>query len=377
MSSGSSGGSGSTGTGSGGSGSSGTGSSGTGSSSGGSGGPSAPRRRIGIAIVLGGIAGGLVALANIANIGTWLVGSEVLCRFGILKCSNPPEPRPVIPAPPTTVSSSPSPDSPKSDSTPSSSPTSTSSPAPETPAPVSPSPSPVKLSADEKPCTAEQNGSTVNLGSLERSCSFAGNVSSNNLENRYRFKIDNPSNISLFLDDVNSEVEMFLYSDRDGTGSIQYQLENTSAIKSRTGVIEQELGVGSYILVVKLKARDTPYSLQIINNTTQIENVGYLEDKTLTKNGSINLKHRQKFYSFQLANPSSISLSLGGVNSEVEMVLYSDRKGTGVIHYQLENTSAFNSKPGIIKTTLRVGNYIVLVRSKLRDTDYTLTMSAP
>ncbi|MEZ2231390.1 hypothetical protein [Microcoleus sp.] len=341
------------------------------------GGPSGSTRRIRIAIVLGGIAGGLVAAANVANIGTWLVGDSVLCKFGILKCSNSPEPAPVASTPPTTVSSSPSPEPIKQDPIPVSSPTSTPSPTPETPAPVSPSPSPVKLSADEKPCTVEQNGSTVNLGSLEGSCPFAGNVSSNNLENRYRFKIDNPSNISLFLDDVNSEVEMFLYSDKDGTGIIQYQLENTSAIKLRTGIIKQELNVGSYIIVVKMKARDTPYSLQIINNTSQIQKLGYLEEKTISKNGTITLNNRERFYSFQLANPSSISLSLGGVNSEVEMVLYSDKNGTGVIQYQLENISAFNSKPGIIKSNLRVGNYIVLVRSKLRDTNYNLTMSAP
>ncbi|MEG4849556.1 hypothetical protein QUB10_01445 [Microcoleus sp. B5-D4] len=250
-------------------------------------------------------------------------------------------------------------------------------PQPIKPQPESPPPTPVSSHPDENPCTKEQNGSTVNLEFLNRSCTFAGNVSSNNVENRYRFKIDNPSNISLFLDGVNSEVEMFLYSDQDGTGVIQYQLENTSAIKSRTGIIKQELNVGSYIIVVKLKARDTPYSLQIINNTSQIQNLGYLEEKPISKNGSITLNNREQLYSFQLANPSSISLSLGGVNSEVEMVLYSDKNGTGVIEYQLENISAFNSKPGIIKSNLRVGNYIVLVRSKLRETEYTLTMSAP
>jgi len=324
----------------------------------------------------------LVVVPIVIGTATFLFGDTLLCKLkgvdvGFLRCDNPSESKATTETPSLPPKFPPSSEPVKQEPIPSSSPTSTPSPAPETPAPVSPSPSPVKLSADGKPCTVEQNGSTVNLGSLEHSCPFAGNVSSNNLENRYRFKIDNPSNISLFLDDVNSEVEMFLYSDRDGTGVIQYQLENISAIKSKTGVIEKELGVGSYILVVKMKARETPYSLQIINNTSQIENIGYLEEKTIPKNGSINLKHRQKFYSFQLANPSSISLSLGGVNSEVEMVLYSDRNGTGVIQYQLENTSAFNSKPGIIKTNLRVGNYIVLVRSRLRDTDYTLTMSAP
>lgn len=342
------------------------------SGSGGSGGG------IPLRVKIGGIA--LVSLPIILAAIDVFFGNKLLCNLkgvniGFLKCEE--DAKVVTPAPPFPPKFPPSSEPIKQDIIPSSSPISTSSPAPETPVPVSPSPSPVKLSADEKPCTVEQNGSTVNLGSLEHSCPFSGNVSSNNLENRYRFKIDNPSNISLFLDGVNSEVEMFLYSDKDGTGVIQYQLENTSAIKSRTGIIKQELNVGSYIIVVKMKARDTPYSLQIINNTSQIQNVGYLEEKTISKNGSISLNNREQFYSFQLANPSSISLSLGGVNSEVEMVLYSDKNGTGVIQYQLENISASNSKPGIIKSNLRVGNYIVLVRSKARDTNYTLTMSAP
>ena len=339
-------------------------------SSGGSGGSRIPWKTIATVSV--------IVVPIIMAVCDLLLGNKVLCNLkgvevSFLKCDNN---LPDNPTPPPSPKSPPPPESPKPDPTPSSSPTSTSSPAPQTPPPVSPSPTPT-VSVDEKPCTVEKNGSTANIGSLEGSCPFAGNVSSNNLENRYRFKIDNPSNISLFLDGVNSEVEMFLYSDKDGTGVIQYQLENISAIKSKTGMIQKELGVGSYIIVVKMKARDTPYSLQIINNTSQIESVGYLEEKTISKNGSISLKNREQFYSFQLANPSSISLSLGGVSSEVEMILYSDKNGNGVIQYQLENISAFNSKPGIIKTNLRVGNYIVLVRSKLRDTNYTVTMSAP
>ncbi len=342
------------------------------SGSGGSGGG------IPLRVKIGGIA--LVSLPIILAAIDVFFGNKLLCNLkgvniGFLKCEE--DAKVVTPAPPFPPKFPPSSEPIKQDIIPSSSPISTSSPAPETPVPVSPSPSPVKLSADEKPCTVEQNGSTVNLEFLNHSCTFSGNVSSNNLENRYRFKIDNPSNISLFLDGVNSEVEMFLYSDKDGTGLIQYQLENISAIKSRTGIIKQELNVGSYIIIVKMKARDTPYSLQIINSTSQIQKLGYLEEKTISKNGIISLNNREQFYSFQLANPSNISLSLGGANSEVEMILYSDKNGTGVIQYQLENISASNSKPGIIKSNLRVGNYIVLVRSKARDTNYTLTMSAP
>lgn len=177
----------------------------------------------------------LVVVPIVIGTATFLFGDTLLCKLkgvdvGFLRCDNPSESKATTETPSLPPKFPPSSEPVKQEPIPSSSPTSTPSPAPETPALVSPSPSPVKLSADGKPCTVEQNGSTVNLGSLEHSCPFAGNVSSNNLENRYRFKIDNPSNISLFLDDVNSEVEMFLYSDRDGTGVIQYQLENIAIL---------------------------------------------------------------------------------------------------------------------------------------------------
>lgn len=238
------------------------------------------------------------------------------------------------------------------------------------------SPSPVQLPADQNPCTAKQNGSTVNLGSLDRSCIFPGSLSSNNLENIYRFKIDNPSNISLFLDGVNSEVEISLYSEKEGTGVIGYILENVSAFKSKSGTIIKELSRGNYIISVKLKARETKYSLQLVNNTSQIKDVDYLE-KTIRDSSSVSLNNRERYYRFKLGNPSSISLYLDDVNSEVEMSLCSERKDTGVIEYQLENISAYNLKPGTIKKELGVGSYIVVLRLKAKDTNYTLTMSAP
>ncbi len=238
------------------------------------------------------------------------------------------------------------------------------------------SPSPVQIPADQNPCKEEQNGNTVNLGFLEGFCPFIGNLSSTNREIRYRFNIGNPSNISLFLDDVNSAVEMYLYSDKNGTGVIEDNYGYTSAYKSQSAIIKKQLKEGSYIIVVKLKARDTKYSLQIVNDTSQVDNVGSLDQTTIPKNGSVSLKKREQFYGFQLGNPSSISLSLDGVSSEVEMYLYSGKGG--VIGDNYGYTSASNSKPGLIKKEeLGAGNYIVVVRLKAKETDYTLTMSAP
>jgi hypothetical protein len=94
-------------------------------------------------------------------------------------------------------------------------------------------------------------------------------------------------------------------------------------------------------------------------------------------NGSVSLEDREQSYHFKLANPSSISLSLDGVNSQVEMSLYSDKDGTGVIGDNYGYTSAVKSKPGIIKKELVAGNYIVIVRLKAKGSNYTLMMSTP
>ncbi len=105
------------------------------------------------------------------------------------------------------------------------------------------------------------------------------------------------------------------------------------------------------------------------------QDVGYLE-KTILKQGSVSLKNREQFYRFKLANPSKVSLSLDGVDSEVDIYLYSDKDGTGVIGDNYGYTSAIKSKPGIITKELGAGNYIVVVRLKARGSNYTLTISA-
>ena len=96
-------------------------------------------------------------------------------------------------------------------------------------------------------------------------------------------------------------------------------------------------------------------------------------------NGSVSLKNREQSYRLKLANPSSISLSLDGVNSKIEMSLYSDKDGTGLIKDENNYgyTSAVKSKPGIIKKELEAGSYIVVVRLKAKASKYTLMMSAP
>ena len=378
MSSGGSGGSG--GTGSGGS-QTGSGSSGTGSSSGGSGGPSGSTR-IRIAIVLGGIAGGLVAAANVANIGTWLFGDSVLCKFGILKCSNSPEPTSVASTPPTTVSSSPSPEPIKQDPIPISSPTSTPSPTPETPAPVSPSPSPTKTpDIDQKPVVEPKKSTDPNIGILKESRIFSDRLTSKDQEKSYFFTINKSSNVSLYLDQVTNQVGMWLYVDTNGNKIIDSgeQIDSTSAYSNSTGTISRTLGPDNYIATVQFKGGNSDYNLQIVNNTSDAINVKSLQDrKTFSDSGSLNRQNRQKYYLFSLKSTSNVNLILDQVTNQVGMWLYVDTNGNGVIDSgeQIDSVSAYSNSIGTIKRNLGGDNYIVVVQEKGGNTNYTVTMTS-
>ena len=377
MSSGGSGGSG--GTGSGGS-QTGSGSSGTGSSSGGSGGPSGSTR-IRIAIVLGGIAGGLVAAANVANIGTWLFGDSVLCKFGILKCSNSPEPTSVASTPPTTVSSSPSPEPIKQDPIPISSPTSTPSPVSVTPAPVSPSPTKTP-DIEQKPVVEPKKSSDANIGILKESRIFSDRLTSKDQERTYFFTIkDKPSNVSLYLDNVSNQVGMWLYVDTNGNKIIDYgeQIGDALASSNSTGTISRTLGPDSYIANVKFKGGNSDYNIQIVNNTNDAINVKSLQDsKTFSDTGSLNRQNRQKYYSFNLKSTSNVNIILDQVTNQVGMWLYVDTNGNGVIDYgeQIDDSSASSNSAGTIKRNLGADNYILQVQEKGGNTNYTVTMTS-
>ena len=128
---------------------------------------------------------------------------------------------------------------------------------------------------------------------------------------------------------MNSEVEMSLYEDQTGTGVKSGRLNVESAFNSKKGIIDRQLSVGNYIVVIRSKVRETQYSLQLINNTSQA------------------------------------------------IYLYEDQGGNGVISGRLDIQSAFKDKPAIIKRNLSVGHYIVVVEFKARDTYYNLTISAP
>jgi hypothetical protein len=212
------------------------------------------------------------------------------------------------------------------------------------------------------------------IGELEGSKLFEHSISDNLPEQTYHFKLANTSDVSLYLDGVSSETEMFLHKANEA-GVITSYIDSRSASKALPGVMQTNLKTGDYVIVVKLKSRNSKYLLRLFNNTNLAENVGYLANEKKYPSQTISSQYPEKYYHFKLANPTNFSLRLEGVNSETPIFLNRANEA-GVITSYIDSRSASKAEPGVIQTNLKTGDYVVVIRFKTRDTDYNLTMSA-
>lgn len=213
------------------------------------------------------------------------------------------------------------------------------------------------------------------IGELEGYKIFQHSISDNLPEQTYHFKLANTSDVSLYLDGVSSETQMFLHKANEA-GVITSYMTMKSASNAKSGVIKEKLETGDYVVVVKLISRPTKYFLRLFNNTNLAENVDYL-DETEKKytNQTISSQYPEKYYHFKLANPTNVSLRLEGVNSDTQILL-NKADEAGVIRSYITMSSASKAKSGVIQEKLETGDYVVVIRFQTRDTKYNLTMSA-
>lgn len=327
------------------------------------------------------IALGAVIIAIITIAANGVVTPEVRCWLKLKSdvCSSEAGKKDNDPSPLPTPNSSPPSTTPLPVEV---SPTPTKEPSAETSPPTSPSPIPTQEPANisSTPVIEALNCNSSNIGVLKTTCSFNDRVSSSKQEQYYFFRLDSPSNVSLYLDKVTNQVKMSLYVDTNGNGVIDSNegLESSYAYSSRPGVIKQTLGVDKYIVVVQFGGGNSDYNLQIINNTSEAVNVGLLKGHKAFS-GFVGRTKREKYYRFNLSSTSNISLSLDKVINQVKMFLCVDTNGNGVIDNNecLDTAYAYSSRPAIIKKTLGADNYFVVVQQKGGNTEYNLTMSSP
>lgn len=85
-------------------------------------------------------------------------------------------------------------------------------------------------------------------------------ISSQYPEKYYHFKLANPTNVNLRLEGVNSDTQIFL-NKADEAGVIRSYINMSSASKAKSGVIQEKLETGDYVVVIRFQARETNYNL--------------------------------------------------------------------------------------------------------------------
>lgn len=258
----------------------------------------------------------------------------------------------------------------------------TSTPAADSLPPVSSPTSPKTPDIDKKPFVEPKISRDPNIGILKESRIFSDRLTSKDQEKTYFFTIDKkPSNVSLYLDQVTNQVGMWLYVDTNGNKIIDSgeQIDSTSAYSNSTGTISRTLGPDNYIATVKFQGSNSDYNLQIVNNTNDATNVKSLQErKTFSDTLSLTRKNRQKYYLFSLESTSNVNIILDQVTNQVEMWLYVDTNGNGVIDpgEQIDSASAYINSAGTIQKNLGKDDYILQVRETGGNTKYTLTMTS-
>lgn len=102
-------------------------------------------------------------------------------------------------------------------------------------------------------------------------------------------------------------------------------------------------------------------------------NIGVLKS-ACSFNNRVSYSNQEQSYFFNLDKPSDISIYLDNVTSSVGMRLYVDTNGNGVIDSgeSLDSATAYSSAVGVIKRTLGIDKYIVVVKFNNGNSDYNL-----
>jgi hypothetical protein len=211
---------------------------------------------------------------------------------------------------------------------------------------------------------------TINNGILINS--VKGNVSFQNEKERHYFTLGNPSNISLYLDEVENEAMITLYTD-NGNGLPGNQITEATATLYRPVEIERILGSGKYIVEIKRRIEDTKYIITGINYTKKIKDLGSLGNEKKTDPSALSKDNRKQYYRFSIGNPGGVSLYLDQVQNETQITLYTDN-GNGLPGNQITEATATRSQPGKIERNLGSGNYIVLLSKRGGDTSYSFSI---
>ena len=231
-------------------------------------------------------------------------------------------------------------------------------------------------------------GAALNFGVISGTFNFEDFVGFDDREDYYRFEVATPINFDLYLDGLAARADVTLYEDINRNGAIESQefVRNTRGSSGSTASISRNLSPGTYfVLVESSEGRNTSYTIQMVNQTSETIDVGALSSSR-TFSDFVGQSDRLDFYRFSLNAPSSFNLTLNGLAADATVRVFEDLNNNGIIdvindgfpasNERLASSSGSGTNSRSIERNLPLGNYFVVVETLGRNTNYTLEMSA-
>ncbi len=225
----------------------------------------------------------------------------------------------------------------------------------------------------------------TNLSTVFGQRSWDGAIGGNNPLNLYRFQLDATSNLRLDVVGLTENADLWFIRDTNNNG--QWDSGDTIATSQQIGALPEHLDLnglasGTYYVAVESAAtRLTSYTLRLTadaagDTLSTARAIGPLSGTQIYRDFVDGSVDRRDLYSFSLAGPRNLTITLDGLSNDVDLYLIRDANNNGAI--DANESLAVADLPNadferIQMNRLAAGNYFLVVGQYRGESNYTLT----
>ncbi|MGL5194328.1 MAG: S8 family serine peptidase [Chroococcales cyanobacterium] len=226
---------------------------------------------------------------------------------------------------------------------------------------------------------------TLELGVLGTR-NLTGATHTNTSPQRYRFRVDSPSQVRLLLSRLNDDIEVTLYQDHNGNRLVDFTeaIAVDSEPGTRAKLLNRVLDPGDYSVAIAAQNGETSYHLSL--STVPLSNsdpnltgtppfspqhLGSLSSEILLSN-FLEPKQSADIYQFTLETTTPVQIELNGLTADLDLFLVQESPENPEI--VAESTTPGTQPETITQSALEPGTYSVWVKPIEGETHYHLSL---
>jgi subtilisin family serine protease/uncharacterized protein (DUF2141 family) len=253
------------------------------------------------------------------------------------------------------------------------------------------------LSATPSQLPGDGVGNTLataqDLGVLDQPQTVSEFVGSIDINDYYRFSLDQARSVNIALEDLSADADVQLIQDLNGNG--MDEADEVLQLSDRPGIapenIALDLNAGNYFIRVFQFRGDAFYNLNVsapqpeppptdsVGNTlATATDLGVLNAPQTLNEAVATDSDPADVYRFTLDTPSTVQANLTGLSGDADIQLIQDLNGNGEADNPefLTFSEELGTTPEQIETLLDAGTYFLRVLPFESQTNYTLDLSA-